>query len=388
MSLALFSPIAFGPGAAETSVPQTDAGRVHFVKRQGPDFDKYTKPGETTYHAWIQKHFWRMMEYTPFWDTDTRWYPRALLYKDSYAIYNNADAKPLMKYVLKDAQGKPLFIPWGCSNGTCPQYAADISSLDYRRSWIEEAAKNLHKGYRGLWVDDVNLDMSRVSDGSGKSVTPIDPNTGKPMTEAAWEHYFADFMAEVRRALPQAEILHNTLWFAGKEDARNLNVQKEISSADLINIEGGLTDSGLTGGTGYWSFSQKLAFADRVHALGRNVVIDDFDDTAQGKEYALAGYLLISNGGDGLGGNSKVSPEHWWNGYETNLGAARSVRTRSRNGLFQRDFAHGLVLLNEPGASPAHVLLPGPYRTLSGETVTSVTLGPKEGAVLTRPPHN
>jgi hypothetical protein len=65
------------------------------------------------------------------------------------------------------------------------------------------------------------------------------------------------------------------------------------------------------------------------------------------------------------------------------LGAPLGGRTVV-NGIFQRDFADGRVLLNQPGTSQATVQLGGTFLRIDGSAVTSVTLGAARGAVLRR----
>jgi len=64
-----------------------------------------------------------------------------------------------------------------------------------------------------------------------------------------------------------------------------------------------------------------------------------------------------------------------------NLGNPYGPRTYT-DGLFQRNFTGGIVLLNDPWAPLRTVPLSEPYTRLDGSVVTSVTLGPKEGAIL------
>ena len=64
----------------------------------------------------------------------------------------------------------------GCGGGTCPQYAADISNADFRQYWINQALVGLNAGtYKGIWIDDVNLQALQVSDGNSNLVAPYDP---------------------------------------------------------------------------------------------------------------------------------------------------------------------------------------------------------------------
>ena len=55
------------------------------------------------------------------------------------------------------------------------------------------------------------------------------------------------------------------------------------------------------------------------------------------------------------------------------------------NGLFRRDFAGGIVLVNEPEQPTRAVDLGRPYRGLDGQLRTSVTVGPTNGVVLLFP---
>jgi hypothetical protein len=362
-----------------------DAGCVNFAQRTGSDFDKYINGGATD-QQWITVHFWRMQTSNGWFDKNLSWYKGAWAYIDSYAIYNNSqplkDQHP--EWILRDQNGNKLYIPWGCAGGTCPQFAADVSNPLYRDYWIGQARAIMAKGYKGLWIDDVNLNM-QVGDGSGKLVTPMDPNTGRPMASADWARYFADFMTEVRQALPNAELLHNSMWFAGSGlPGSDPYVQQEIKAADYINRESGVSDSGITGNGGYWSIQSLFSFFDTVHSLGSHIDIQEFHT---GGYYGLAAYFLISNGGDAIG-DGDVTPNNWPAGYDVQLGAALAARYTWSN-LIRRDFAKGIVLLNPPGRSTVNVTAPGIYTDLAGNLVSSISLGAKQGIILlgaTTPP--
>ena len=263
------------------------------------------------------------------------------------------------------------------------QYAANLTDPNgFRAWWISQAQVFFAQSpaFKGMWIDDVNLDLSRVSDGNGNPVVPIDPTTGQPMTNAAWMSDFADFMEQVRTAFPSAEIIHNSLW---NLDWTDPNVQREIRAADWINLERGVNDAGLTGGAGYWSLARLLSFIGFIHSLGRNVLLDGeppASDSDLAREYSAACYLLISNGND-MVGDSSQTPSYWWRGYTSDLGAAAGA-FYTWNSLWRRDFAGGMVLVNPPQSSSVTVTLPYPMTRVDGSVVTAVTLGPAEGAVL------
>jgi hypothetical protein len=375
--------LAVPSGTAGAADPA--AGRVQFFKRTDSSFDRYMTDATPAFQAWMRDKFFRAEVWSPYFDDKTSWYPQGLASQNLYAIYRE-DAATLAahpEWVLRDAGGSPLYIPWGCAGGSCPQYAGDVGSPAFRAAWIERARGVLARGYRGLWIDDVNLEF-RVSDGEGRSRAPVDPRTGQEMRWEDWRRYVAEFVEEIRAALPQAELLHNAIWFAVQpERSADPYVRRQIAAADRVNLERGVNDAGLTGGTGAWSLHAFLAHVDAVHAAGRGVVLDAFDDSAAGREYNLAAYFLISGGSDGLG-LASMTPETWWPLYDADLGAPLGAR-RAWSGLLRRDFERGLALVNEPGAAPRTVELGVPLLDSAGRTVTSVTLGGGAGAVVRQP---
>lgn len=361
-------------------------GKVRFVKRMDASFDPYVTNTTQAQRDWLNAKFWRMEVFSTFFDSRTSWYPNGWVYSDAYAIYTGGDAIARDQYILRDTAGNRLYIPWGCEqDGGCPQHAADITSPAFRASWIDSLKTTLAKGYRGAWIDDVNLDF-RLSDVTGNTnVSAYSPSLGRVITEEDWRKAMATFMEEVRAAVPaDKEILHNSIWYAGRDSAGTYfpEVDRQIKAADYINVERGVNDGGLTGGTWIWSLRTLHSYMDKVHGHGKGVVIDAFDGSVTGREYSLANYLLISNGRDGVGEMSQ-RPDNWWSGWETNLGQPTSART-TWNDLIRRDFADGMVLVNEPQAPSRTVTLPTPMKNSAGQTVSQVTLGAAQGAVLTK----
>lgn len=360
------------------------SGSVRFVKRMTPEFNRYVENPTPQRVSWMQSKFWRTEVFTPYFDDKVGNYGNGWVYSDLYAIYTGGEiAAQHPEWILRDAAGRKLYIPWGCENGTCPQYAADVTNPEYRAWWIENLAASLAKGYRGAWIDDVNLEL-RVGDGMGRTVAPMSAALGRTMTAADWRRSIADFTTQIRAAIdPSKEILHNSIWYAALGAGRetNADVRRQIASADYINVEHGFNDGGLTGGRGEWSLFALHRYIDQVHAQGKGVIIDGFDSSAAGMEYALANYMLINTGRDGIG-EIHQTPDNWWSGWDTNLGEALGERYEWQ-GLFRRDFAGGMVLVGEPGAAPRTITLSRPMTTLDGRTVTSVTVGGTSGVVLT-----
>jgi hypothetical protein len=372
--------ILCGPGLTARAAADS-AGTVHFVRSADSAFDRFTGSPSPLDQEWLRAHMWRMTVWSPYFDSRTSWYPNGWVYDDAYAIYAGEQlASQHPEWILRDAQGNKLYIPWGCSGGSCPQYAGDISNPAFRRYWIEDLKARAAHGYRGVFVDDVNMNR-QVGNGQEELVAPVDPSTKQPISEAAWRQYMAQFMEEVRAALPTAEIVHNVIWFADEHaGTASLDIRGELASANFINLERGANDSGLTGGNGPWSLSALLAYADQVHALGRNVIMDGGASDTQGLAYNLAAYLLVSNGGDALSGGGQT-PENWWPGFSVNLGEADGPRY-AWNELLRRDFSGGTVLLNPPGAPTRTISLSAPVIDLAGASVQSLALPAASGAVL------
>lgn len=359
---------------------ENSSEKAHFVVRTDPTFDKYLKaPGNESKH-WLQSHVWRMMVYSPFFDAKLSWYPGAWVYINLYGLHTDwTIVREHPEWLLRDAQNNPLYIPYDCANGSCPLYAADVSNPQYRADWISRARELVAKGYRGLWIDDVNLEF-RVSDASGRHVAPVEPSTGKTMLYEDWKRYVAVFCEEIRTAFPGAEILHNAIWYAGGSQ-RDLDpsVARELQAADYINLERGVSDRGLTGGQGEWSLDAFFRYVDRRHSQGKAVIVDN---TGSFEEYGLVAYFLISSGNDGLGSHD-VSPDHWPATLNVDLGPPLGPRSRVR-GVFRREFERGVVVLNEPRAQPETVPTCQDCVDMDGRPASSVRLMSGQGAILLR----
>jgi hypothetical protein len=361
----------------------TGAGRPRFMQRTDSSQVSLFDNPSLAQQQWFRDKWQRAMVYSPYWDSRLAWYPNAWDYLDAYAIYNPSTlAGQHPDWILKDASGNKLYIPWGCSGGTCPQYAADIGNPAWRQYFIDTAKTAVAKGYKGIHVDDVNMDMN-VGNGSGQKVAPIDPRTGALMTDSQWKKYFADFMEQLRAAIPNAEITHNGVWFngGGLHDGTQPEIAREIKAANYYNMERGFNDAGLTGGTGIWSVYAMLRFIDNVHAYGGHVVIQSYASNLTAAEYNLAGYFLINDGNDYVSSTVGSMPGSWWSGYDVNLGDAKGGRYLW-NGVWRRDFTGGIVLLNEPGATTKTLNLGSTFLNTSGTAVSSVTLSAAQGVVL------
>lgn len=363
-------------------IPRNSPGVARFVVRTDRDWDKFTRNPSPTMQEWFRSKIWRMEVYTTYWDSRLSWYPNAWVYINLYAIYLGSDvAKQHPDWILRDSAGNPLYIPWGCSNGYCPQYAGNVADPAFRKYWLGEARHMKQLGYKGFFVDDVNLEY-RVADEFQKHKPVINPKTKAEIVADDWQKDVASFTAEIRKAFPDMEIVHNAIWYAGGKDrVNNPSVQTEISSADLINLERGANDSGLRGGSGEWSLDAFMKYIDGVHKLGRGVIMD----SAPGKtEYSLSVYFLISSGMDAFG-DMGLKPDHWWPGLDVTLGEPLGPREQWQ-GLVRRRFGRGVVIVNPPDSKPASLKLGTDFLRADGtKAADTLSLPPAGGVILVGP---
>jgi putative glycosyl hydrolase-like family 15 (GHL15) protein len=365
-----------------------DAGRVQFVKAAPSSFDSYTSAPASGQQSWMRSHYWRMRTYSPYFDSRLSWFPNAWVYQDLYGIYTDSSvASQHPDWILKDSRGNKLYIPFGCAGGTCPQYAGDFGNASFRSWWLSAAAAKLAKGYRGLLIDDVNMDW-RVSNGYGQFVVPNDPRTGTTMTESNWRRYMAEVLEQARSRFPTQEIVHNVLWWAGCSSPSSTcwsdpYIVRQYKAANYAHFERGVNDAGLRGGTGRFGYETLMARIDWLHGLGRGFVFDAGASSDADREYGLASFLLANSGADGMGNDPRGTPDDWWTGYDVNLGPATGPRYVWK-GLLRRNFQSGIVLVNEPDAATNTQLLDSVYTDLNGLPHATVTLGPAAGIVLRR----
>lgn len=359
-------------------------GKVRFVKRAAPAFDQYSTQA---YSTWLNQKLWRFQVSDDFFRDKTSWYQRGWVYFNSFGIW--PDDPQAATWGLKTASGDDVYLKYGYEDGAADRRAGDITNPAFRAARIAELKELLTHGYKGAWIDDVNLDLDLINRAGTAVAMPYSPWLGRTMTAADWRIAMTVFMEEIRAAIPDKELMHNAVWFHGRvgtSRAYHPEVDRLIASADYVNKEWGINSrrEDLHGGLDQWSQDALFTHFDKVHQLGRGVVIDDDASTDAERNYVLANYLLISDGKDGITDWSQT-PDNWWPGWDTDLGQPKGPRYKWQ-GAIRRDFAGGTAIIKEPGAPVGDVTFGGPMKTLDGTTVSKVTLGPLQGVVLTGTP--
>ncbi|MFT5201959.1 MAG: hypothetical protein ACI9C1_001341 [Candidatus Aldehydirespiratoraceae bacterium] len=328
-----------------------------------------------------------MVVWEPYWDKRLTEYDDVMIYTNAYSIKADPEKDDRSvtnpEWVLRDANGDPVYIPFDCSNG-CPQFAGDLGNPEYIADWIDDIHDAVARGYQGLYIDDVNL-LWRFGDEFGDDAAPINPRTGNALLLSEWRQYTVEFLEEVRETFPDLEIWHNSIWYVQTPDFDNGWLRRQVQAADVIHMERGMNDRGITRGTGRFGMQTYMNFIDFVHEQDRQVALLDTDASSEAEQwFNLAGYFLANDGDDLISTEDwdAISPDSWWRGFDVDLGDALTPRIVDGN-VIRRYFTGGQVVMNEPLADTVTVDLNGSWTDQWGDTVTSVTLGPRDAVVLT-----
>jgi hypothetical protein len=369
---------------------------VKVVRNATTEFDHRLRAAQrnTSLRKWMKRHYWQMRGYDPYFANHTfranpPWKPPPTqAYQNLYALYrDSSDAIKAQHptWVLRNAANpnEQLYIPYGCHDPQpgCPAFAGDLGNPAFRAWWIQRARSVVRRGYVGLAIDDVNLGSIHTGNAAGAAVLPLDPRTGAAMTLANWRRYTAEFVEKIRSAFPNKQLTVNAnQWWVPHDSA----ARRIAQAADFTELERGFNDGGITGGTGTFGYLTLLAHVDWLHAHGGSVMYRPYNLNPVSREFELASYFLVKQRADAIIAGQQADRGNWWPGWETYLGKPSGRRFVSSSGLLRRDFAGGSVFVNQPGATLRAESLPSRYcwTNLSGNTVTSITLGPRRGAVL------
>jgi hypothetical protein len=185
--------------------------------------------------------------------------------------------------------------------------------------------------------------------------------------------------------------------YAGKTvQAANLMVMGDLAGTSLSQWEqwtapltGSEQQAWTDGGQGemqqlpYWP--TKLAEVAWSEAHGKLTILDSHNKTEAGNAYGLASMLLVANGNTSYGTNNanNASYEEWYPGYTTaeQLGAPAGAYTKLSNGVYEREFANGIVVVNPTSVTKPAVALGGSYEDDSTD-VTTASLTAGSGEIL------
>jgi hypothetical protein len=310
--------------------PPTTNTRILFAPTAQSELDPVMNTTDPASKQYVNDHYHRIIKlWGSKWAT---FYKNGHVYIDLLAIYRNSNAD--FSQILHNAAGKPLYIPYGCSGGVCPQWSADPGNAAFRANQIKRCKDALAMGYVGVHLDDVNLGFN-FSDGYNGAQQPVG------YTVASYNDAVVSLLEEIRKAIPTAEISHNARWFdSPNHDGKDPFVERQIKAADFTTIERGIVDGGLTGGTGSWSVDRLFSYVDHIHELGRSAVWMSYADSAQDTTANIAAYLLCRENEDMVSSHLGAYPANPFAPYNLDPGKALGVRTKPSTDVWQREFEH------------------------------------------------
>lgn len=152
--------------------------------------------------------------------------------------------------------------------------------------------------------------------------------------------------------------------------------------------EEGFTDNKAGLNAGIWAWPRQLANLAWSEANGKMTIVHSWNTTETGNAYGLASMLLVA--GSHLSWSTSngcyTNCETWYPEYRTAqyLGAPTGAYKVLSNGVYERTFQHGVVVVNPTANTVPWFSIPGgPYTTAPGQSkLTGVSMGPTSGFIL------
>jgi hypothetical protein len=274
-------------------------------------------------------------------------------------------------WFLHDQNGNRVLAP----NRT-DLYALDVGNPAYEQACATNAAAFAKRyGFDGIFFDVVDGNLS------------LDVSPGVTIPEypsaASWQNAMNAALGYLGPALRAQGLLA----FGNVSGAASTSQwQQWVSHLDGVEEEA-WTDGG--GGLAQqipW-FSQKLDELSWAMSNDKYEIVHSYNGGEAANTYGLATMLLAATGRASYATSNTdyTSQENWFPEYDTaqQLGAAAGPYTVLANGVYERAFAGGIVLVNPTGSSiPSFSLGGGTYMGSGLTNVRSVALGPTSGLIL------
>jgi hypothetical protein len=310
--------------------------------------------------------------------------PPAYLPHDSFGVNYCYAAAYHPEWFLTDAYHRRV------TYADYSRYAAmDVGNREYQARWASDAiAAARADGFDGIYIDDVN-----VYPGHG-----IDGRIGK-YTDQQYGSAMVSFIASVAddlRAtglLAVANVAANPWVSWQRTDALAIaahltavNREHYVRYGDICGPFSERFNTTATEGTP--PIDELLAYDQAIQAAGASLLGTDYGFTPRTAadmatmSYGRAAFLLAWDGRPGSAyifrpcGPVPPADPHWMIDVGTPTGPVTVV-----NGVYERPYSAGLVLLNPSPSTPARVPIPPGYVTPAGARAAEITV-PAEGAAI------
>jgi hypothetical protein len=257
-------------------------------------------------------------------------------------------------------------------------YLMDVGNPAYRESCVAHAiAKAMSERFSGVYLDNVTPDVGFALP-SGITV-PAYP------TPATWQAAMSSF---VDYATAQIHA-HHLLALGNIGGSANYPGLWEKWGALLDGAEEqSFTDSGSGVVHLLWAWPAQLAHAQWSQANGKYALLHSNSATEAGNTFGLATMLLVGDG-DALYSTANANfdgYEKWYPEYTTaeGLGTPLGAYAKLTNGVYQRMFGNGLVLVNPTTKAVSLSLGGGTYSGSGFTNVKSASLPPATALILAK----
>jgi hypothetical protein len=255
-------------------------------------------------------------------------------------------------------------------------YATDIGLSAYQNTWATNVLQKLRSGpWDGVFMDDVNPTIYYHYCVTCVAKYPSDASYGAAMTS---------FVENVGPQIQDGGYLAvaNIGSWPGYSSVANPWLQYLSGAMDEEFLKWGST-----AGSGYqdpatWRTQlQEQQLAESENKIFLGVTHSDNTDEAAAV-YGYATELLVGNGHSDFYMGADYSGETWFPEYGYAIGDPTGAYSVDASGVYRRVFSGGLVLVN-PTTSSQTVDLGGTYSGSGVTNVSSVTMAPESGLILT-----
>jgi hypothetical protein len=279
---------------------------------------------------------------------------------------------------------------------TDPASGCWISNQQAQAYAIIDASDNGRKdrsvGVAGPTYDGIFADNTGWPILTSANAQPLDPRTGQPYAPQTYENDILALADAISQSIGKP-VVGNSLW-AGAQYFSTPSTSQAFGHMTTAMAEGFMrwSTTPLTTFRNVAAWKQDVDMLADAGSKGKRVitlvqVAGTMNATQaqldQWHKYSLASFLLGTNGKSyyqfRITGTVPMTPSPW---DSAPVGSPTGAYFKNASGAYERDFSSGKALVN-PTTATVTVPLGGTYYTLNRQQVTSVTLAPNTGEVVT-----
>lgn len=260
------------------------------------------------------------------------------------------------------------------------KYWADIGNTSYQQAWLAGAASSAKKeGFDGVFLDDTNTHPGHCEDGSLQKYTDV--QYGDAMLSFL-KYQYAGLKSDGLLVVPN---ISADAWTTSEESIEEQMAPYTNAVFQEMFMNWDASTPTLFSGSQWSAVMQQMINVSKVTSYYANTYDSSFN--AQTMDYGRASFLLGWNGDTTSASQFYINNSNTTSSYNpiwaASVGTPTNTYYELSNGAWRRDFTGGIVLVNPSASATATVSLGGTYtNTANSSKVTSVTLGPTTGAIL------